>query len=332
MQIFWTTLAAHLRAGARVFVALVGAHELHSPGTAGARLLVPQQGEPFGSIGGGVMEFNVLQRARAVLAEDTTPPPTLQVLDHRGRGLGEPSGLVCAGGQTNLYLSFLPNRDLAVVEEIVALLERDRPGILHITPAGLRVVPGPLDLGAPPISLLADGATWRYEEQLLNRRRVAILGIGHCARALARQMHWLGFGVEVFSTRAGRETAPHGSPKAPILIEDFAEAGAKIPFQEVTDVVLMTSQFEDDVRGLLGVLPFPFPYIGLMGSAAKIGRVFSVLQKQGISRERLARVTAPVGLPIESDTPEEIAVSVAAQIIRRRKLAALPVPAGEVHT
>ena len=80
----------------------------------------------------------------------------------------------------------------------------------------------------------------------------------------------------------------------------------------------MTNSFEADVQGLRGVLPLPVPYIGLMGSAAKIGRVFSALRKDGVARETLARVTAPVGLPIESDTPEEIAVSVAAQLIQRR--------------
>lgn len=331
MQTFWNTLATHLRAGRRVFVALVAAHELHSPGTAGARLLVPEHGEPFGSIGGGVMEYNVIRRARAELARAAPVRPAVQVLDHHGRGRGEPSGLVCAGSQTNLYLCCLPDRDLTLVEEIVALLERDQPGMLHITPGGLRVSAGPVDLSARPLRLWADGPAWQYEEQLLNRRRLAILGSGHCAQALARQMHWLGFDVRILGPRAGREGASAGPFARHLPIEDYAEAGALIPFPEVTDVVLMTSRFEDDVRSLLGVLPHPFPYVGLMGSDAKIGRVFSALRKAGFSRDELGRVTAPVGLPIESDTPEEIAVSVAAQLIRRRKLAAPPVPAGEVR-
>ncbi len=78
----------------------------------------------------------------------------------------------------------------------------------------------------------------------------------------------------------------------------------------------MTNDFGADVQGMLGVLPLPVPYVGLMGSHAKIGRVFSVLRKEGVAREALARVVAPVGLPIESDTPEEIAVSVAAQLVQ----------------
>ncbi len=315
---FWKTLASHLQDGQRVFVAFVAAHGEHSPGTSGAKLLVPERGEPLGSVGGGVMEYNLIQRARAVLAGGAVFAPEIEALDHHAKG--NPSGLVCAGSQTNLYFLCTPERERATVEQAAALVEADRSGWLTIRPSGMTVVEKAPDLARPAVMLTEADALWIYEEQLLNRKRIAILGGGHCSLALSRMMRWLGYAVQVFDTRPAIPSFENNPHAHTIALHDYQEAAAHLPFPELTDVVLMTNSFEADVQGLRGVLPLPVPYIGLMGSAAKIGRVFSTLRKEGVSKEALARVLAPVGLPIESDTPEEIAVSVAAQLIQLRNV------------
>lgn len=318
MLTFWKTLDSHLQDGRRVFVALVAAHGDHSPGTSGAKLLVPERGEPLGSVGGGIMEYNLIQRARTVLEKGDTFTPEIEALDHHMKGTGTPSGLVCAGNQTNLYYLCTPEKEEATVAQVVALVEEDRSGWLTIRPEGMAVVEQAPDLEEPAVVLTEAAGLWRYEEQLLNRKRLAILGGGHCSLALSQMMRWLGYAVHVFDTRpaiASFENNPHAHT---VALRDYQEAAAHIALPELTDVVLMTNSFEADVEGLRDILTLPVPYIGLMGSAAKIGRVFSTLRKEGVSREALARITAPVGLPIESDTPEEIAVSVAAQLIQRR--------------
>jgi len=318
MRAFWTTLASLLREEQRVFVAFVAAHGDHSPGTAGAKLLVPERGEPLGSVGGGIMEHNVVQRARTVLADGAAFTPEVEVLEHHTRGTGTASGLVCAGSQTNLYYLCTPERDRAAVEQVEALVAADRPGWLTIRPAGMAAEAGAPALDRPAVVFAPEAEGWRYEEHLLNRKRLAILGGGHCSLALSRLMHWLGYEVLVFDVRPAIRSFENNPYARTVRLTDYREAPAHIPFPALTGVVAMTNSFEADVRGLAGVLPLPFPYIGLMGSDAKIGRVLTVLRKEGFSREDLARITAPVGLPIESDTPEEIAVSVAAQLIQRK--------------
>jgi xanthine dehydrogenase accessory factor len=80
----------------------------------------------------------------------------------------------------------------------------------------------------------------------------------------------------------------------------------------------MTTDFASDIRALLGIVFLPFPFISVMGSRAKIATIFGQLQQAGVSESLLSCLYAPVGLPIGSHTPEEIAISIAAQILQER--------------
>ncbi len=318
---FWQSLAGRLHAGEPAFLALVAANTRHSPGTAGARLFVTRDGEPHGTIGGGIMEHRVLQRAAAALAQQEPFAPELLTLHHSKSTDGERSGMICAGSQTNLYLVCHPETDTPAIDRLVALLAEDRSGSLVIDPGGLRVEEQPPDPARPRMHLEQDnGDGWRYEEQLLERRRLAILGGGHCGQALARAMAPLGYATTVFETRPG--ILGDGFAAARVeLVPDFREAGGRIPHPELTCVVVMTTDFPNDVRALTGVLGRPFPFVGAMGAPAKLEQVFGRLREEGFTDEQLERLHAPVGLPIGSSTPEEIAVSVAAQILQRHQKA-----------
>ncbi len=86
----------------------------------------------------------------------------------------------------------------------------------------------------------------------------------------------------------------------------------------------MTSDFPSDVAALSGVVGRLFPFVGVMGSPVKLKAIFDRLREQGFTDDQLDRLQAPVGLPIGSSTPEEIAVSVAAQILQQRDRAPSP--------
>ena len=131
-------------------------------------------------------------------------------------------------------------------------------------------------------------------------------------------MRQLGYAVQVFGIHTDTPTFQNNPHARTVSLSDYRDAAAHISYTKLTCVVLMTDSFEADVQGLLGVLPHPFPFIGLMGSHAKIGRVYSRLREADLSKADFDRVHAPIGLPIESDTPEEIAISVAAQLILLR--------------
>lgn len=321
---FWRSLAQRLRAGEPVFLALVVRHTHHSPGTTGARLFLSADGHRRGTLGGGVMERDVLARADGVLAErdSLTEIQTLvhRRETHRESGSAEPSGMICAGEQTNLYHLCRPALDLPAIEQVVGILEDGAEGTLCISPRRLEVDRKPSDLSRPPHRLVRRSQDdWQYEEDLCERRRLAILGGGHCALALARLMTGLGYEVWAFEARKK-------SPEVDLArvvrrfdrVDNFRQAGPLIELPALTWVVVMTSDVASDVDALAGALPHPFPFLGAMGSPAKLAEIRRRLLEEGFTAQDLDRLTAPVGLPIGSRTPEEIAVSVAAQFLQLR--------------
>ena len=135
---FWRNLASWLEAGEKVFLALVVANTRHSPGTAGARMLLSESGRRVGTVGGGIMELKLLERAAEVLRGGNFAPE-VRTLHHRRSAPGERSGMICAGSQTNLYFLCRPESELATVRRTVSLIEAGRPGTLSIGPLGMAV-------------------------------------------------------------------------------------------------------------------------------------------------------------------------------------------------
>ncbi|MDJ0717200.1 MAG: XdhC family protein [Prochloraceae cyanobacterium] len=318
MKKFWQTLVHQLQKDRQVFLALVIKHTKGSPGTTGAKMFVSQSGEIFGTIGGGVMEFELIERAKEILKHKDFLPE-IQTLFHRSSGVGEKSGLICGGSQTNLYYLCHPQRDRETLEKVVSFLQKDISSCLYIEPEGISVQEQAVILTQPQINLIQASGRWLYQEQLLNRNRIAIIGGGHCALALSRVMQQLDYEVLVFDTRPLVTTLIQNTYAQFIkIVQNYQETGGLIPFPELTFVVVMTTDFLSDVRALLGVLSLPCPFIGVMGSSDKIAQICQCLHAAGVSKNLLSRLYAPVGLSIGSHTPEEIAISVAAQIIQER--------------
>jgi len=313
---FWKKLQKFLDANEPVFLAFVTENTAHSPGTAGAKLLITAA-ETFGTIGGGTMELNLMQRARQILASGDDFVPEMQVLHHRVNGPGEKSGMICSGSQTNVYCLYRPEKDRATVEQIVQFLENDRAGVLMLDRGGLHLQARPLDPQQPQIYLEKSDAEWRYVEQLQNMCRVAIVGGGHCSLALSRALRPLGYEISVFDTRPDVATfVENEAAQRKVILDDFRDAGSRIAFPELTRVIVMTVDMASDARGLSGVVGIPFPFIGVMGSKAKLAAIFKKLRAAGIPESDLQKITAPVGLPMRSHTPPEIAVSIAAQLLQ----------------
>lgn len=320
---FWKKLQEHLEGGQAAFLCFVGANSDHSPGTRGAKIFVRPDGTTEGTIGGGVMEGDLIARGVEALGADAEFEPTHQTLFHRKKGPGEKSGLGCAGEQTNVYAVFRPGRDLDVVREVARRVEADEAGLLRIDPTGLSLGEQQLiDREAAPVRIDFEGDSWRFEQQLLNWKRAAIFGGGHCALALSRVLKNLGYTVTVFDTRAevftftGNTHARHR-----VVVDDFKDAGAHLTHPELTHAIVMTREQPADVRVLLGIIERPLPYIGVMGSPAKLAMIRRDLHNEGIDKALFdsEKVYAPIGLPMTSNTPEEIAISIAGELLAVRK-------------
>ncbi|MCY4482260.1 MAG: XdhC family protein [Spirochaetaceae bacterium] len=318
MSAFWEQVGGCLERGERVFVACVAESTRGSPGTAGAKLLVAEGGELYGTVGGGLMEHRLVEQARELLRGGGARPEK-RTLVHSDTTEGEQSGMVCEGSQTNVFCVLADDGDRAIVDALATAVRDDRPAWMAVDAEGLRLVEREADFSRPPFALTGEGESWRYEEDLLNRRRLAVIGGGHCAVALAEAMAPLGYRSRIFDTRTEVVTHDRAARVGTVIhVADYAEAGPLIAWPELTAVVVMTADYRTDVRALLGTADLPVAFVGLMGGRRKVARIFGHLREEGVSQEVLDQVHAPVGLDIGSDTPEEIAVSVAAQILRER--------------
>ena len=150
---------------------------------------------------------------------------------------------------------------------------------------------------------------------------LVIVGAGHIARPLCRLGAMLGFRVRVLDDRpefATRERFPEAEE---VRRADFSDPFRGVPVGPETHLVLVTRGHRYDYEALRDVLRRPVEpaYVGMIGSRRRVRAALEQLSREGIDPERMARVHAPVGLDIGAETPEEIALAIAAEIIRVRR-------------
>jgi xanthine dehydrogenase accessory factor len=310
MQDIWHKLVVELEAERRVFLALVIESTRGSPGTAASILLVTEAGEQSGTIGGGCMEQGLLELARDILRQDSYAVQVSR-LEHRNTSKGNASGLICGGSQTNL-LALIDPSHLAVAKKVAEYFRDDRAGVLSISEEGWSFEAG---RQSDRIVWMEQAEGWRVHLSTHNRKRIAVFGGGHCGAALAKQMVRLGFSVVLVEPRSDLFTLDDIHEINVIKPDTFAAGAALVDYPEMTHVVVLTPSAKQDINALSGILKHPFPFIGVMGSRAKLNMISESIRDAGFGDEYWQRITAPVGLPIESDTPEEIAVSISAQIL-----------------
>ncbi len=173
---------------------------------------------------------------------------------------------------------------------------------------------GPTAFGA-----VCGGRAEVFLEVIMPPDRLLIVGGGHCGRALARMASLLDFAIVVADDRAEYARAEDFAfPNIEHVLHLPANFEGLPTPDEATYVVLVSKGFITDEAALRRVLGTPAPYIGMIGSRRKCKVVFDNLRVDGISEEALARVHAPIGLEIGAETPEEIAVSILAEIIQTR--------------
>jgi xanthine dehydrogenase accessory factor len=145
--------------------------------------------------------------------------------------------------------------------------------------------------------------------------RLIILGAGHLAKAVAKAGRFVGMRVVVIDPFAKPEDFPEAEA---VIAEGYEDGVAKIPIYAYDSIVICT-RHQGDEQALKAVINSKARYIGMVGSANRVQLVFRELMKQGYPAEKLLRVHAPIGLEIGAETPEEIAVSIIAEIIMSRR-------------
>jgi xanthine dehydrogenase accessory factor len=177
----------------------------------------------------------------------------------------------------------------------------------------------PFELTERHGGLVCGGKVLVYIEPIVPEPRLIILGAGHVGRALSTIAKFAGFRTTVADDReefANRENIPVAEE---IVVHEFADMFSRILVDENVYLVIATRGHNHDLDALKAALGTSAKYIGLLGSRRKRALLFRMLREAGFSDEEIGRVVTPVGLPIGSVTPEEIAVSIMAQIIQKRR-------------
>src|SRR5271155_1534507 len=161
--------------------------------------------------------------------------------------------------------------------------------------------------------LVCGGTLEIFLEPILPPSDLYIFGAGHVAASLYKVARIAGFDVTVIDDR---ERYPEAQQ---VLAEDFDKATAQLAPNESSYIVIVTRGHRDDMRMLRWAVQTPARYIGMIGSKRKTVTIFKELQQEGLAAHLFDRVHAPVGLDIGAITPEEIAVSITAELIAKRR-------------
>lgn len=332
MKTLFERLYAALAAGERAVLCVVLSASGSAPRGAGAKMAVFADGKTAGTIGGGAVERIVIEQAGELLRTGRSLCRSFELTPDQVRGIG----MVC-GGAVTVYSHVLTDAELPLVVALRGMSGRAENGWLVMRlrgtvraelgtfdeQNGLRFLPDVEEAALRPLlrryaaCYEEGGVTW-YAEPVSRAGRVYVFGGGHVGRALVPVLAGVGFRVTVFDARpdfAKKENYPQAEQ---VILGDYLDIGAKLRLGPEDYAVIMTPGHQADREVLLQVLRTPACYIGCIGSRAKVARTNEFLRENGVTEAELARIHAPIGLPILAQTPEEIAVSVAAELIEHR--------------
>jgi len=177
----------------------------------------------------------------------------------------------------------------------------------------------PFNLNEKDGGLVCGGKILVYIEPVIPEPHLLILGAGHVGKALSSAAGFSGFRVTVVDDReeyANNQNLPNAHD---VIVSDFGSALSKVAVDKNSYIVIATRGHNHDLDALRSALKTDACYIGLVGSKRKREMLFETLRGEGFSDGDIQRVIIPVGLAIGSVTPEEIAISIMAHIIQKRR-------------
>ena len=274
-----------------------------TPRGRGAQMLVGDAGLLSGTIGGGAVEGGAIALGQTLLRERRSAIHEYK-LRHND---GEDIGMVC-GGDVTVHLQFIAAGDPVWRELAGSVLHRialRQPGALVLA----------LDGGAPALRDVPETDSAHIALPLPIGERAILFGAGHCSLALCPLLTTVGFRVTVVDDRPELVAKERFPTADAVICCDLDRVTETVPIGEEDYVVVMTNGHSHDFAVQEQVLRGKYAYIGVIGSRAKTASVNARLREAGISEAAIASVHTPIGTAIKAVTPEEIAVSIAGEMI-----------------
>lgn len=313
-----------LSAGEALVLVTVTASSGAAPRGAGARMLVGRCGRLCGTIGGGAVEYRAEQIAQTVLQEKTSLGKDFSLTRNDVENLG----MIC-GGAVQVFFHYIPTGDSQTIALAKDALLRMAAGkdlwlISDLTAGGALSLAercgSSMDrhLTRQPHRLAEDGREL-YIEQIQSAGRVYVFGGGHVAQELVPVLSHVGFRCVVMDDREEFADPALFPTAEAVILGDFRTIDRYLTIAEQDYVCIMTRGHASDTLIQAQILPCHPCYCGVIGSASKAAGVRKALKEQyGLTDDLLDQVTTPIGLKIKAQTPAEIAVSIAAQLILHR--------------
>ena len=314
-----------------------------------SKMLVTPEGQIIGTVGGGCLEADVWAEARQVMEAGKS---SIQKFVLTEKYAGE-SGLNC-GGIVEILTEPLPAQGSDLFRAILDLKDTGHRGTLITVlsdhpqfPEGQRklllrddgstfgslgdtaleafvVHKGQAVLQGEEFAVLdyelKDSTTLKlFMEPVLPTPTVYVFGGGHVSFFVVRAAKLAGFKVKVIDDRPAFANSERFPEADDTIIMELDQVKDAFDFGQDDYVILVTRGHQHDQRILEQIYDCPARYIGMIGSKSKISKMWKRLETKGIERKYLDRVHAPIGLNIGADSPEEISISVVAELIRERR-------------
>lgn len=311
MARFWTFIADKLDAGIEAWLLYVLESNGSSPGRQGFAMAVSADQNFVGSIGGGIMEHKLVETVLSANPQEQKGLVFKQI--HNRDASRYRSGMICSGEQTVLLYP-VHEQDRQAIQSLILSWQNLSGGGLIIRPTGL--------------DFTADTPTEKFKIQwngdddfyMLARsgfsHKLHIVGGGHCSLALSKLMSDMDFHIHVYETRKGLNTFDNNLfAHKRILLDGYDQLKNVSYIGEDDFVLVMSFGYRTDDEAMRALMHRRYRFLGLLGSKRKVSEMLDTYKKEGFQEEYLSGIFAPVGVFIKSETPEEIAVSIAAQLI-----------------
>jgi len=345
MKNLYAHLLDLLEAKRQVVLATIIEAKGSTPQVPGAAAVFSSAGLLAGTLGGGILEGDAQKRALGALSEEKSLLYEFSLEADITSG----KGAIC-GGTVRVLIDALPEKHKKVFRQMRQSLRERQSGLLTIRmkkseEGALSIfrswvrqeqldsqnLEGPLSLlredlkkafsdGKPSLlRLTKPEGDVLFLEPFFPLPQLIIAGAGHIGRAVAHLGHLLDFEVTVIDDRpefANKENIPDADQ---IIVDEYERAIRTLPLDRDSFVVIVTRGHQNDAEALRPCLGSKAGYIGMIGSAKKISLMRKKFIQEGwASPEQFERLHAPIGLDIGSKTVEEIAVSIAAQLVEVR--------------
>ncbi len=331
---------SELRSGRPVVCAVIVTSSGSTPRSTGSRMSVSVDGRCQGTVGGGPAEAMAQRQAQTVHQSQDS---SLLILDLTGKEAAD-AGMIC-GGKQEILLEYISAdlENMEIFSRLLASWDQGQGGSLCTVfvqeSERIRIVDRTLDPGSfsesVPFSLREQARKTAQKSSLPAVARedvytllvepirppgtLYIAGAGHVGKTTADLAAYVGFRTFIIDDRADF-LIPERFPQSSSLLHapEFETCFEHLDMPADSSIVIVTRGHVHDKNVLAQALQTKAKYIGMIGSTKKRDAIYDALSRQGVAQSQLDRVHCPIGLSIGADTPEEIAVSIVAELIQER--------------